>query len=60
MEVEREKNRARVEQVAANRMQQRQWWRKGMLDNSSETLWCVAGFTYLTELAERAGEQKRK
>jgi hypothetical protein len=23
-------------------------------------LWCVAGFTYLTELAEQAGEQKRK
>jgi hypothetical protein len=60
MEVKREKNRVRVKQVAANRMQRRQWWRKGMLDNPSETLWCVAEFTYLTELAERASEQKHK
>ena len=60
MEVKRETNGARVEQVATNRMQRRQWWRKGMLDDPLGMLWCVARFTYLTELAEQAGEQKRK
>jgi hypothetical protein len=60
MEVERETNGARVEQVATNRMQRRWWWRKGILDDPLGMLWCVAGFTYLTELAEQAGEQKRK
>jgi len=49
-----------VEQVAANRMQQRQWWKKGMLDKPSETVWCAARFTYSTELAQHAGKEKQE
>jgi hypothetical protein len=49
-----------VEQVAANRAQQRHWWRAEVLEDPSEWLWCTAGYTYSTELAEKAGKAKRK
>ena len=31
-----------------------------MLEDPSDRLWCTAGYTYSTELAEKAGEGKRK
>ena len=31
-----------------------------MLEDPTETLWCAAGYTYLTKLAEKATEQKPK
>jgi hypothetical protein len=52
--------RPRVEEIAANRMQRRRWWKASVLDDPSERLWCAAGFTYSTNLAEKAGEGKRK
>jgi hypothetical protein len=51
---------ARVEQIAANRVQRRKWYRIKVLDDCSEQLWCVAGYTYSAELAEKAGKEKRK
>jgi hypothetical protein len=43
---------ARVEQVAANRVQRRKWCKTKVLDDCSERLWCAAGFTYSAELAD--------
>ena len=52
--------RATVEQVAANRMQRRQWWRARVLEDPSESLWCAAGYTYSTKLAEKAKKDQPK
>jgi transposase InsO family protein len=51
---------SKVERVAANRMQRRRWWKSGILDDPSGTVWCAAGFTYSTELAAHAGKEKRE
>ena len=48
----------KMEQIAANRTQRRRWWRAKILEDPSETLWSSAGYTYSTELAERAGKEK--
>ena len=50
----------RIEKLAVNREQQRRWWKKKILDDPSETLWCTAGYTYSAELAEKADREKRK
>jgi hypothetical protein len=63
MKVPSQKGRSepgRIEHVNANRVQRRHWWRKGVLKDSSERLWCVAGYTYSTELAEKAKKPKDK
>jgi len=49
-----------LEKVEANRIQRKQWWKEGMLEEPSEEVWCAAGFTYSTELAGKAGEGKQK
>ena len=49
-----------LEQNAANRVQQRRWWKDKILEDPLERLWCVAGYTYLTKLAEKAGKHKPK
>jgi hypothetical protein len=55
-----ERNPGRIEQVAANRAQCWHWWRASILEDPSEGLWCAAGFTYSTELAEKANREKPK
>ena len=50
----------RAERIAANRVQRRRWWRAKVLDDPTESLWCAAGFTYSTELAEKASQGKPK
>ena len=50
----------KTEQVAATRVQRRRWWRARILEDPSERLWCAAGFTYSTELAEKANREKPK
>jgi hypothetical protein len=55
-----EEDGVQVEELAANRVQRRRWWRANILENPSERLWCTAGYTYLAALAEKAGEGKRK
>jgi hypothetical protein len=55
-----ERSRGKIEKVAANRTQRRHWWRASVLEDPSEGLWCAAGFTYLTELAEKANRGKPK
>lgn len=57
---ERGRDEVGVERVAANRTQCRRWWRNGVLEDPSGTLWCAAGYTYSTELAEEASKQKLK
>jgi hypothetical protein len=54
------KGNQRVEQVAANRVQRRRWWKTKVFDDTSERLWCAAGYTYSAEMAEKAGQDKRK
>jgi hypothetical protein len=54
------KGHPRVEPIAANRVQRRRWWKTKVLDDPSERLWCAAGYTYSTELAEKADRGKRK
>jgi predicted aspartyl protease len=51
---------ARVEQIAANRTQRRRWWKACVLEDLTEQVWCAAGFTYSTELAEKASKEKPK
>ena len=46
--------------MAANRVQRRQWYKTGVLEDPTGTLWCTAGYTYSTKLAEKATEQKPK
>jgi hypothetical protein len=48
------------EQIRANRTQRRRWWKASVLEDLSEQLWCAAGFTYSTELAEKASQAKPK
>ena len=50
----------RVQRVAANRQQRHRWWKAKVLEDPTERLWCAASYTYSTELAEKAGEDKRK
>ena len=52
--------RASIEQISTNRIQRRRWWKDGILEDTSERLWCAAGYTYSQELAEKAGRQKPK
>jgi Retroviral aspartyl protease len=56
----REESQRKTEQVAATRVQRRRWWKAKILEDPSERLWCVAGFTYSTELAEKANKEKPK
>ena len=49
-----------VECIMANRVQQCYWWRNSILEDCSERLWCIAGYTYSTELAEKATKEKPK
>ena len=53
-----DRGKARVEQVAANWVQQRQQWKTHILDDPFKRLWCVAGFIYSAELGEQAGKDK--
>lgn len=50
----------RMERIVASRIQRRRLWRAKILEDPSEALWCAAGYTYSTELAERAGRGKAK
>lgn len=50
----------RVQWIAANRQQRCQWWKAKVLEDSTDQLWCVAGYTYSTELAKKADENKWK
>jgi hypothetical protein len=52
--------RGEIGQIAANRTQRRRWWKANILDDLSERVWCAAGFTYSTELAEKASKEKPK
>jgi Reverse transcriptase (RNA-dependent DNA polymerase) len=48
----------RVEQITASRGQCRHWCQAKILEDPSEALWCAAGYTYSTELAEKASKEK--
>ena len=48
----------RVEQITASRGQCRRWCQAKILEDPSEALWCAAGYTYSTELAEKASKEK--
>jgi len=56
----KDETQASAECVAANRVQRRRWWKDGIFEDTSERLWCAAGYTYSTELAEKAGRSKPK
>lgn len=44
--------------VPANREQRRQWLRTGIIEHSTDELWCCAGMTYSTKLAAEVNEAK--
>ena len=48
----------KTEQIAASRGQRHRWCRAKILEDPSKALWCAAGYTYSTELAERASKEK--
>ena len=48
----------KAEQIAASRGQRRRWCQAKILEDPSEALWCAAGYTYSTELAEKASKEK--
>lgn len=50
----------RIERIAANRVQRRKWWKDKVLEDTTEELWCAAGYTYSTELAQKANQDKPK
>ena len=49
-----------VEHIAANRVQRRKWWKAHVLEDTTEELWCAAGYTYSTEIAQKANQDKPK
>jgi hypothetical protein len=42
-----------------NRKSRRAWLKAGILENTSEEVWCAAGYTYSQKIAEEAGKEKR-
>nr|VWO97963.1 BZIP domain-containing protein [Ganoderma boninense] len=58
--VKEEEEESTAERVRANRAQRRKWWKAGVLEEATEELWCAAGYTYSTELAEKANKEKRQ
>lgn len=46
------------ERINANRQQRRHWLKSGILENTTDELWCHAGFTYSTKLAAEANKAK--
>ena len=43
-----------------SQIQRRHWKKKGVLEDLSNNLWCAAGYTYSTELAEKVSKEKSK
>jgi hypothetical protein len=48
------------EQISANRATCRTWIKAGIISETTDELWCCAGFTLSTELAAKANEAKAK
>lgn len=36
------------------------WWKQKVLEDSTEELWCAAGYTYSSQLAAEANQQKKQ
>jgi hypothetical protein len=47
------------QQIAANRVQQRQWTKQGLLEHDSDELWVAAGYMHSTQLAAEANLAKK-
>ncbi|EEB94566.1 hypothetical protein MPER_06600, partial [Moniliophthora perniciosa FA553] len=50
----------RYQRINGNRRQRRQWWKDGILENTTDELWVAAGVTYSTELAYEESKKKEK
>ena len=48
----------RFEKVEGNRAQRRQWLKAGIITDTSDELWCLAGYTYSTNIAAEANKAK--
>jgi hypothetical protein len=48
------------EKISANRATRRTWIKAGIISETTDELWCCAGFTLSTELAAKANEAKAK
>ena len=44
--------------IRANRALRRSWVKAGVIDNTTEEVWCAAGYTYSQQLAEQAHKGK--
>ena len=44
--------------IQANRALRRSWVKAGVIDNTTEEVWCAAGYTYSQQLAEQAHKGK--
>ena len=45
--------------IRANRALRRSWVKAGIMQNTTEEVWCAAGYTYSQQLAEQAHQNKR-
>ena len=52
--------RDEVVRISSTETQRRRWQKADILREPSEQLWCAAGYTYSTELAEKASQGKPK
>ncbi|KAA1479212.1 hypothetical protein DENSPDRAFT_886534 [Dentipellis sp. KUC8613] len=48
------------QKIAANRRERRYWWKQKVLEESTEELWCAAGYTYSSQLAAEANQGKKQ
>ncbi len=46
------------ERIRATRTLRRKLWKRHILEDTTDELWCTAGYTYSTELAEKASRGK--
>ena len=50
----------RIFRISANRVQRRNLYKAGILDNTSEEVWCAAGYTHSQRIAEEVNKAKGK
>ena len=47
-----------LHRIEANRAERRAWVRAGIIEDATDEVWCLAGYTYSTDIAARANEKK--
>ena len=52
------KHTATYQQIHANRVERRQWLRAGIIEHTTDEVWCLAGYTNSTDIAAKTNQAK--